>query len=459
MRVRTIFRQAWTRLRDRFSASVLGTTSPAMPSLDGGMAWPARLAIVAAFVALAFLGMIAAGAPGGMMFFFPALMVAGLFGGAGLALAVLAICVVLVRLAFPGTDLWLFGAAGVAQTLLALLLRLFFRESRRWGVRYRRLLSATASAITVSDDRGRIERPHPELESLIGMRWPDYAGTNWLAAVHPEDRAKLRPAGPYRDVTVQRAEIRIKDPVSGDWRWHLMRAVPLLGEKGEVEEWISTLTDVHERKLSGEQQDMMVGEARHRLKNLMTIIDSLVKSSRPRGADANVDAYQKKLVGRLHALSAAGDLALAGNYTTMNAKEIVAATLAPFLETESDRLFFEGPDLELSQATGGSLALGVHELTTNAIKHGALSVPEGRVEFHWWVAPNGNGSRVEMLWKESGGPPPKKPERDGYGARVIAFIPSREKNGQVTMDYPPDGYVCRIAFTLAAETRVAEEIT
>ncbi|MEJ0026777.1 MAG: HWE histidine kinase domain-containing protein [Rhizomicrobium sp.] len=454
-----MLRRAWTGLRDRFSANVLGTTSSSVPRLDGGLSRQVRLLITAVFLALAMLAAWLAGGPWGAQFFFPALMIAGIFGGVELAALAYAASLLAAARLDSGTDLWLFAGAAAVQTAVALILRQFFRESRRWGVRYRRLLSATSAAVTVSDDRGRIERPHPDLERLIGMTWPSYAGTSWLASVHPDDHAKLWPAGPYKDVTAHRAEIRLKDPASGDWRWHAMRAVPLPGESGEVEEWISTLTDVHERKLSGEQQDMMVGEARHRLKNLMTIIDSLVKSSRPRGADANVDAYQKKLVGRLHALSAAGDLALAGNYTTMNAKEIVAATLAPFLETESDRLFFEGPDLELSQATGGSLALGVHELTTNAIKHGALSVPEGRVEFHWWVAPNGNGSRVEMLWKESGGPPPKKPERDGYGARVIAFIPSREKNGQVTMDYPPDGYVCRIAFTLAAETRVAEEIT
>jgi len=453
-----MLRQAWTGLRDRFSASVLGTTSPVVPRLDGGLSRLARLGITAACIALAFLAMAVSGTPGGMMFFFPALMIAGIFGGAAQALAALAVSLVLVRLLFPGLELWLFGAAASALTLAALVLRVFFRESRRWGVRYRRLLSAISQAVTVSDDRGRIERPHPELERLIGMQWPAYAGTNWLASVHPDDRARLRPAGPYKDVTVQSAEIRLKDPASGDWRWHTMRAVPLLDEDGEVAEWISILTDVHERKLSGEQQDMMVGEARHRLKNLMTIIDSLVKSSRPRNADATVDAYQKKLSGRLHALSAASDLALAGNYGSMNAREVIAATLAPFLETESARLTFGGPDLSLNQATGGSLALGVHELTTNAIKHGALSVPEGRVDFHWTVTANGGDSRVEMVWKESGGPPPKKPERDGYGARVISFIPSREKNGKVTMDFPPDGYVCRIAFTLSEETRAAETV-
>ena len=445
-----MFRQAWTGLRDRFSASVLGTTSTVVPRLDGGLSRPARLLITALSLALAAIAAWLVGAPWGALFFFPALMIAGIFGGAALALLAYTASLLVAARFVSGRELWLFAAAAGIQTLTALGLRVLFRESRRWGVRYRRLLSSIASAITVSDDKGRIERPHPDLAQLIGMRWPDYAGTRWLASVHPEDRGKLAPSAPFKDVAVQRAEIRLKDPASGDWRWHLMRAVPLLNEDGDVEEWISALTDVHERKLSGEQQDMMVGEARHRLKNLMTIIDSLVKSSRPRIADANVDAFQKKFLGRLHALSAASDLALASNYTTMNAREVIAATLAPFLETESARLTFGGPDLKLNQATGGSLALGVHELTTNAIKHGALSVPEGRVDFRWTITPNGNGSLVEMVWRESGGPPPAKPERDGYGARVISFIPSREQNGKVAMEYPPDGYVCRITFTLPA---------
>jgi len=457
--VREIFRQAWTGLRDRFSASVLGTTSRTVPRLDGGLSRPARLLITAISLVLAAIAAGLAGAPWGGLFFFPALMIAGIFGGGALAVLAYALGLIAAARFLSGPELWLFAAAAAVQTLVALVLRVFFRESRRWGVRYRRLLSSIASAVTVSDDRGRIERPHPDLEKLVGMAWPDYAGTRWLESVHPDDRAKLRPTGPFKDVSVQRAEIRLKDPASGDWRWHLMRAVPLLDENGEVEEWISALTDVHERKLSGEQQDMVVGEARHRLKNLMTIIDSLVKSSRPRNADATVDAFQKKLLGRLHALSAASDLALAGNYGRMNAREVIAATLAPFLETESARLTFDGPDLVLSQATGGSLALGVHELTTNAIKHGALSVPEGRVDFRWSVTPGASIGRVEMVWKESGGPPPKRPERDGYGARVISFIPSREQNGKVAMDYPPDGYVCRITFTMPDAARIAEDVT
>lgn len=455
MHVRTTFDRAWSGFRDAFSTSVLGTTSVRPPAgLGGGLSRPARLTVTAVSFALALAGALLAGSAQGAAFFYPALMVAGIFGGAELAIATLLLSIATARWLF-GAELhfWMFVTAASCQVIAALVMRLLFRESRRWGVRYRRLLSAMSSAVTVSDGDGRIERPHPDLGKLIGMQWPDYAGLHWLESVHPDDHKLLAPTGALNG-RAQRAEIRLKDPKTGDWRWHLMRAVPLLDEQGKVEEWISILTDIHERKLSGEQTDMVIGEARHRLKNLMTIIDSLAKSSRPREPNPDVDAFQKRFLGRLHALSAASDLALASNYTTMETQDVVAATLAPFLETDSARLTFGGPKLALSQATGGSLALGIHELATNAIKHGALSVPEGRVSFTWTVTPAEGGRRVEMVWKESGGPPPHKPEKDGYGARVIGFVPSREQNGAVTMDYPADGYVCRIAFTLPDKERV-----
>ncbi len=452
--MRTTPTRAWTWLRDRYSSSVLGTTSERMPGLDGGLSRPARLAITTGSFALALLAAVAIGRPGGALFFYPALMVGGIFGGAELALPALVLAVLAARALYPALDLWLFGGVATVQAFLALGLRVLFRESRRWGVRYRRLLSAISSAVTVSDDQGRIGRPHPELEKLIGMAWPSYRGPRWLAAVNPEDQKKLLPAGPFKDVTVQRAEIRLKDPRSGDWRWHLMRAVPLMDEKGEVEEWISILTDVHENKLAGEQREVMIGEARHRLKNLITIIDSLAKSSRPPERDPAVEAFLGRYLGRLHALSAAGDLALANNYTTMQIEDVARATLAPFLEKDSQRITFGGPRLELSEATGGGLAMGLNELATNAIKYGALSVPQGRVSFTWSVAPEAGGERVTMEWRESGGPPPAAPNKKGYGARVIEFIVSRESQGAVDVSYAPEGYACRITFLKPLKPRV-----
>jgi PAS domain S-box-containing protein len=442
--------RAWNWLRDTFSSSILGTTSPtAQSGLGGGLSRPARVAVTIMAFAAAVAAALLSGAPQSAVLFFPALMIAGLFGGALLGIAALIASIIFVYYFFDaGIDLRLFTLAATVQTAIAIAMRPLFRESRRWGLRYRRLLSAMSSAVTVLDAEGRIDRPQPEFGRLLGMQWPAYAEHRWLEAIHPDDRALLTPPQPHKEVTRQRAEIRIRDPLTGDWRWYLSRGVPLLDENGEVEEWISILSDIHERKLGTEQQSLAMGEARHRLKNLITIIESLVKASRPRPPDPGVEAFQKKFLGRLHALSAASDLALATNDSAMEVHEVVAATLEPFLETDSSRLSYSGPKLVLSQSTGGPLALGVHELATNAIKHGALSVPDGRVDFTWTVTPDGNGKRrVDMLWKESGGPPPRKPEKDGYGARVIAFIPSREQNGSVIAEYPVDGYVCRISFT------------
>src|SRR6185436_12803212 len=103
--------------------------------------------------------------------------------------------------------------------------------------------------------------------------------------------------------------------------------------------------------------------------------------------DAAVEAFLEKYLGRLRALTAASDLALASNYSTMQADDVARATLAPFLEKETGRLTIGGPKLELSEAIGGGLAMGLNELATTAIKYGALSVPSGQVTFSWTVTP------------------------------------------------------------------------
>ncbi len=117
-----------------------------------------------------------------------------------------------------------------------------------------------------------------------------------------------------------------------------------------------------------------------------------------------MDLFIAKLTGRLHALSAAADLLMAGRRTSLELGAIAKATLSPFMEERSQHIRIEGPALELSEETGGAIALAVHELATNALKYGALSVPEGRVSLSWWHNPVPDGDRVEIEWKETDGP-------------------------------------------------------
>jgi two-component sensor histidine kinase len=218
-------------------------------------------------------------------------------------------------------------------------------------------------------------------------------------------------------------------------------------QKGGIVEWVGTLHDIHERKIESEKRELMVGELRHRMKNLITVIEALAKNSRRREEDTPaVQEFLKRFLGRLHALAAAADLLLAGNREAIDANAVVRATLVPFDEEKSSRIRISGPDLRLSEDLGGGLALAVHELATNALKYGALSVTGGTISLTWTVAPGIEGDDVVFEWKEQGGPPPEPPTREGFGNRVIKSVTSREKTGSVTIEYPPDGVYCRIAY-------------
>lgn len=219
----------------------------------------------------------------------------------------------------------------------------------------------------------------------------------------------------------------------------------LLGDSWRAERHSRTLVEQHERE--ADAREMVLGEARHRLKNLFAIIEALAKYSGPKaGRDPAIDGFMQNFMGRLRALGAASDLVLKQRLSTVGARALIGAVLEPFLSEEPARLDFDGPEIELSEHFGGSLALGVHELATNALKYGALSVPQGTVKFSWSVTPTDDHERVVFVWTESGGPVPSPPPRDGFGHRLLRSIAQREIEGEVVIDYPPEGLFCRISY-------------
>jgi len=392
-------------------------------------------------------------------FYFPAIMVVTILAGWEMGLASIVLSILLSLWLFLASamtisppnfsqslDIVVFVIAAVLQVALAQWLRNVLNQMERNENRYRQLVNATTGIVWTTDAEGRVQEPQPGWIEITGVGWPDYRGRAWTRSVHEEDRGKLvfdtwsvDETGSYH------AEIRLWHAPSADWRWFSARAVPIRDSGGHAHEWITTITDVHERRLARERREMVIGELRHRLKNLFTVIGSLAQSSRPRNEPA-VDLFISKLMGRLHALSAAADLVMARRRVSLDFGAIARATLGPFMEERSTRISIDGPTLELSEETGGSLALAIHELATNAIKYGALSVPEGRATLTWSRAPAPEGETVEIVWKETGGPPCAQPTQAGFGTRVINFAASREKSGDVTLDYPLDGLYCRIAF-------------
>jgi PAS domain S-box-containing protein len=398
-------------------------------------------------------------------FYFPAVMIVTILAGWQMGLISIVVSATVATWLFMAPSLAFapptfsqslniasFVGAALLQLVLAQWLRSVLQQMERNENRYRQLVSATSGIVWTTDADGSVVEPQPGWAEITGVRWPGYRGEDWSQSVHEQDRGRLV----FKSWTVDspeahHAEIRIWHAPSGDWRWFAARAVPINDTTGNPREWVTIITDVHDRRLARDRREMVIGELRHRLKNLFTIIGSLAQSSRPRNAP-EVDQFIDKLMGRLHALSAAADLVMARGRVSLEFGEAVRATLAPFMEERSSRMSIDGPSLELQEETGAAIALAIHELATNAIKYGALSVPDGKVNLSWWRNPVPEGDRVEIVWKETGGPQCSPPEQSGFGSRVIKFAASREKSGEVMLDYPPEGLFCRISFVKAPDS-------
>ena len=394
-------------------------------------------------------------------FYYPAIIVVGLICGWEFGVAAILLSLGLAWYLFVPPVLhfhWptasqtisLVAMAFVGGCLVAITaaLRNALARARLSEVRYRDLVDATSGIVWISDKAGSIAEPQHGWTKVTGMAWPDYRSFGWLKAVHSDDHALLKGERPLNVDAYQQAEIRIWSAAANDWRWFNLRAVPLMNRTGEIAGWMSAFTDIHERWLARERQELIIAEHRHRLKNLITVIESLANWSKPRD-DAAVDAFLKKFSGRLRALGSVGDQVVAADWKALQAVSVIRAGLAPFIEENSSRIVVSGPPLSLSEQTAGSLALAIHELATNALKYGALSVKGGTVSVQWSRTPKDKSERVTIEWRENGGPPASKPEREGFGLRLIRFVPAREMDGDVRMDFGPEGFACMIAYTQA----------
>lgn len=392
------------------------------------------------------------------IFYLPAILIVTLFTGwecgviavvGGTALAWLLFFPAQFAFRLPNADqlssfvFWILIAG--SQVAIAQIVRLALQRALQSETRYRRLLTVASGTICVCNEQGGVDAPQAGWAELTGAAWPKYRGHGWLDAVHPDERSRLALGVPPADDSHHEAELRLWHAESGDWRWFLARSVSAPSARGG-QEWITSFSDIHGRKLASDRKELMIGELRHRLKNLFTVIEALAKSSKS-VSDAAVEDYLKRFLGRLRALGTAGDVVLSAGNVSIECGAVVRATLEPFMGEARDRFQISGPVLHLSEETGATLGLAVHEMTTNAVKYGALSRDDGRVAVIWIVKPNSRGEEeIIFEWSERGGPEAVVPVKEGFGMRLIRTVAARERNGTVAIEYRPEGFYCRIGF-------------
>jgi two-component sensor histidine kinase len=189
-----------------------------------------------------------------------------------------------------------------------------------------------------------------------------------------------------------------------------------------------------------QRQQLMINELNHRVKNTLFTVQSLARQSLGRPADTpGLHAFNERLM----ALARAHDLLTQSVWEGADLKEILEETLEPYL----DRTVLAGPPVALTPNAALALSMVFHELGTNAVKYGALSLPEGTVTVVWHVDP-GALHRLTLHWEERGGPTVSPPARKGFGSRLIAASLKSDLAGEARVDYRPSGLVCVITLSL-----------
>ena len=214
-------------------------------------------------------------------------------------------------------------------------------------------------------------------------------------------------------------------------------------ELAEVNERLRAEIEV--RELAEEQQEMLLAELRHRVRNTLAIVKSIAAQTRHHSE--SLEDFSKAFNARVQALSDTHTLLFDANWTRSTLADLIRRHLKPYGGDRQARV--EGPEVPVRPKAALSLSLVLHELAANAAKHGALSKPEGDVEVSWQVLRTGEANRLELVWRERGGPDVSPPTRRGFGSEVIDFTIALEFQGEVRTDFAEDGLIARFILPLA----------
>jgi PAS domain S-box-containing protein len=194
--------------------------------------------------------------------------------------------------------------------------------------------------------------------------------------------------------------------------------------------------DITERKRSEEKIKLLAREVNHRANNLLTLVNAMMRQTR---ADT-VPAFVAAMQGRIAALARVQTRLARDQWEPTDLGCLIGEELEPFAESARARLRATGPLVPLGEAAAQALAIVVHELATNALKYGALSLPAGRVEVEWTQGSEGD---LVLSWKETGGPPLSPPRHKGFGTTVISLL-GHQLGADVQIEWRPEGFACRL---------------
>jgi PAS domain S-box-containing protein len=291
----------------------------------------------------------------------------------------------------------------------------------------------------------------------VSQRWQDWTGTTglgttWAEGLHPADRNATFAAWGHSVGTGEPYDIehRVK-MLDGSFRWARSRAFPRAGKDGTIQLWYGSTEDIHERRQAEEHQRLLINELNHRVKNTLASVQAIAFQTLK--GDIPLVEARHRFEARLMALSRAHNLLTEQNWERACLSRVVRDATEHLSGDRERFVIDDGGLVWLAPRAALALALALHELGTNAAKHGALADERGTVAISWHT----DGDLLHLVWKERDGPPVVVPERRGFGSRLIEQGLESDLGGTARLAFEEGGLRCTIAASLeAVQPREAE---
>ncbi|WP_295735052.1 sensor histidine kinase [uncultured Bartonella sp.] len=297
--------------------------------------------------------------------------------------------------------------------------------------------AAGIGAFEIDRDRSMIEAT-PQFLKLLGFKEsPELPLNDFYSVIidNPRDIAKQMLQTRQDESLITHLEFQIKRADTKQLRWigYWAEAAPKDVGNSMKHRILGVLQDVTERREAQEKQAILSGELAHRVKNILAIVQSIANQTLTE--ETSVTKALQNFSVRLDALAHAQDILTQGAANSADLQQIVESSLDIHDKT-GKRFIVSGPSVSLSPQTALSMALALHELSTNAVKYGALSTKNGVVEISWTIEKN----EFHFSWREKGGPIVHEPTKLSFGSKLIKRLLPARFNGHADLNYNPDGF-------------------
>jgi two-component sensor histidine kinase len=274
-----------------------------------------------------------------------------------------------------------------------------------------------------------------DFSALKGCPWPDF----WPGDGNADAAAAVVAAGAGNTA-------RFRGPANtakGTPRYWDVQVSPIFGPNGQPAQLLSISRDITEEWEAAQRERFLTEELAHRAKNTFAMVLAIARHTfRGDAHKTPLESYS----ARVMALASAHDMGRESNWSRAPIEKVIHAALASHRSGEG-RFNISGPALNVAPKQALALTLAVNELATNAMKYGALSAPNGKVDISW-SASTGEVPKFGFIWREHEGPLVVKPKQQGFGSRVIKDFMANDFGGNVALSYEPAGFVCELTAPL-----------